>query len=157
MIDIDKALEIVKAMNHEGVDYIVFGAVALAAHGLVRATEDVDFFVKPTRENIERVRRALRSLWNDPQIDEITDEDLLGDYPAVCYWPKGEDFNIDILTRLGEAYSYENLEWEEGQLEGVPIRVVTARMLYQMKRDTVRYKDRLDADRLRRTFGFGED
>jgi len=82
---------------------------------------------------------------------------LLGDYPAVCYWPEGEDFNIDILTRLGEAYSYENLEWEEGELEGVPVRVVTARMLYEMKRQTVRYKDRLDADRLRQKFGLRED
>jgi len=34
--------------------------------------------------------------------------------------------------------------------------IVTPRMLYRMKRDTVRPKDRLDAEELRRRFGFGE-
>lgn len=35
-----------------------------------------------------------------------------------------------------------------------PIRVVTPRMLYEMKRDTVRYKDKIDAEALRQKFGW---
>jgi len=150
-------LELVRAMNEESVEYITFGAIAMGVHALPRATEDADFFIAPTGENVERLKRALRRVWNDPHIEEITAEDLLGDYPSVRYGPPDDaDFTIDFLTRLGEAYPYESLQWEVKDLEGVPIRVVTPRMLYDMKKDTVRYKDRIDADFLRRKFGFEE-
>ncbi|MBV9493076.1 MAG: nucleotidyl transferase AbiEii/AbiGii toxin family protein [Acidobacteria bacterium] len=156
MTAFDRALEVIEAMNREGVEYVMFGAMALAAHGLVRATEDADFFIAPEGENIERLKKALRSIWDDPQIEEISADDLLGDYPSVAYFPPDESISIDFLTRLGEAYSYAMLQWEEGLLDGIPVRVVTPRTLYEMKRDTVRYKDRIDADALRRKFGFSE-
>jgi Nucleotidyl transferase AbiEii toxin, Type IV TA system len=156
-MDVDKLLQFVRAMNDEGVEYVTFGAIAMGVHALPRATEDADFFVAPTRENIERLKRALRSVWDDPQIDEISAEDLLGDYPSVRYGPPEDDFTIDFLTRLGEIYPYEKLVWEVKDLDGLPIRVVTPRMLYEMKKDTIRYKDRIDADVLRRKFGFAEE
>lgn len=149
-MDFDKVLALIDAMNREGVEYITFGAVALAAHGLVRATEDADFFINPSEENVERLKRALRSIWNDPNIEEISASELSGDYPAVAYWPAGENFGIDFLARLGEAYAYDTLPWELGTLDGHSIRVVPARTLYEMKRDTVRWKDKIDADALRR-------
>jgi len=155
-MDFDKVLALIDAMNREGVEYITFGAVALAAHGLVRATEDADFFVNPSEENIERLKRALRSIWNDPNIDQISAAELAGDYPAVAYWPAGEEFGIDFLARLGEAYAYDTVEWESGSLYDHPIRVVTAKTLYEMKRDTVRWKDKIDAAALRKKFFEGQ-
>ncbi|HEY0158492.1 MAG TPA: nucleotidyl transferase AbiEii/AbiGii toxin family protein [Thermoanaerobaculia bacterium] len=152
MLDLDKVLALVAAMNREGVEYITFGALAMGTHGLPRATEDADFFVAPTVENIERLKRALRSVWDDEHIEEISAEELLGDYPAVRYGPPDEDFTIDFLTRLGEAFRYDTLASETSTLDGVPIRVVTPRMLYEMKKDTVRYKDRIDAEALRQKF-----
>ena len=157
MLDLDKVLALIQAMNREGVEYITFGALALAVHGLPRATEDADFFIAPTADNVERLKRALRSVWDDSSIDEITAEDLLGDYPAVRYGPPDEELTIDFLTRLGEVFGYATLDAETGELEGVPIRVVTPRMLYTMKKDTVRYKDRIDADALRRKFSLGDE
>lgn len=149
MVDLDKVLAFVKAMNDEGVEYVTFGAIALWTHGIVRATEDADFFIAPTEANVERLKRALRSVWNDPNIDEISAEELLGDYPSVRYGPPDTELYFDFLTRLGEIYSYDNVRWEVREIEGVPIRVVTAEQLYEMKRDTVRPKDRIDAEALR--------
>lgn len=156
-LDLDKVLALVKAMNEEGVEYVTFGAIAMGVHALPRATEDADFFIAPTSENIAALRRALRRIWDDPSIDEITAEDLLGDYPSVRYGPPDEDFTIDFLTRLGEVFRYETLDWETSELDGIPIRVVTPRMLYRMKKDTVRPKDRMDADMLRRKFSLAEE
>ncbi|MGN6182508.1 MAG: nucleotidyl transferase AbiEii/AbiGii toxin family protein [Thermoanaerobaculia bacterium] len=156
MIDLDLLLKLVKAMNDEGVEYITFGAMALWAHGIVRVTEDADFFVAPMPENIERLKRALRSVWDDPSIDDINVDELIGDYPSVRYGPPGTDLYMDFLTRLGEVYSFANLESEMAEIEGVPIRVVTARQLFEMKRDTVRLKDKADADALRIRFKFEE-
>jgi len=152
-MDFDKVLALIEAMNREGVEYVTFGAVALNLQGIVRATVDADFFIKATEQNIERLKRALRSVWNDPHIDEITAEDLLGDYPSVRYGPPDETFTIDFLTRLGEMYSYENLPAETIVYQGVPARVVTAAKLYEMKRGTVRPKDWGDALALKEKFG----
>jgi hypothetical protein len=157
MVDLDQVLALVKAMNREGVEYVTFGAIALWTHGIVRATEDVDFFIAPTEENIERLKRALRSVWDDPAIDEISAEELMGDYPAVRYGPPDIDLFIDFLTRLGEAFSYGTVESQAAELEGVPIRVVTPRQLYAMKRHTVRPKDWGDAAALRQEFSLPEE
>jgi hypothetical protein len=156
MLDLDKVLALIEAMNDEEVEYVTFGALAMAVHGLPRGTEDADFFVHATPGNVARLRAAIRRVWDDPAVDEITHEDLAGDYPAIRYGPPDEDFTIDFLSRLGEAFSYESLEWQITELEGRSIRVVTPLMLYTMKKDTVRYKDRVDADWLRRKFSFGE-
>lgn len=56
---------------------------------------------------------------------------------------------LDILTRLGEAFRYDEIEAEMLTVEGTPVRVATPRMLYLMKRGTVRPIDHADAIALR--------
>lgn len=156
-MDLPDMLRIAEALNREGVDYILFGGGAVNIHGLVRATEDADFFVSPLPENVVRIKRALRSLWDDPDIDEIQDEEMsTGTYPSFRYGPPGVEYYLDFVSRLGEAFSYSDLEAEIHTVDGVPVRVATPRTLVRMKRDTVRHKDRQDADALRRKFGLEE-
>ena len=147
---------ILAAFEEEGVRYLVFGGAAMNLHGLPRFTEDLDVFIEPTRENVEAVKRALRKVYDDPNIDEISADELVGEYPAVQYVPPEGDFHLDILTRLGEAFRFEDLEPDETTLDGVKVRLVSPRTLYLMKKDTVRPKDRLDADGLRAKYGFEE-
>jgi Nucleotidyl transferase AbiEii toxin, Type IV TA system len=153
-VDYDRTREVLAALEREQVRYVVFGGVALNLQGLARATEDLDIFVEPTADNVERLRRALMSVFDDPHLAEITAEDLLGDYPAIQYVPPEGTFHVDILTRLGTAFRYEDLASERVDLEGLSVSVVTARTLYEMKRDTVRARDRADAERLRQRYGF---
>lgn len=54
--------EMLSAFSEAGAEFLVIGAHALAAHGIVRATGDLDIWVRPTRENAERVMRALMVL-----------------------------------------------------------------------------------------------
>ena len=147
---------ILAAFEEEGVRYLVFGGAAMNLHGLPRFTEDLDVFIEPTRENVEAVKRALRKVYDDPSIDEISADELVGEYPALQYVPPEGDFHVDILTRLGEAFRFEDLEPDETTLDGVKVRLVSPRTLFRMKRDTVRPKDRLDADGLRAKYGFEE-
>jgi hypothetical protein len=156
-MDFDKFLEVLRALAREGVDYVLVGAVALGIHGLVRATEDVDLFIRPDGGNVERLKRALRSVWDDPEIAGITAQDLAGEYPTVRYGPPGEGFVIDLLSRLGSAFAFEDLEAETVSLEGVPVRVATPATLYRMKKGTVRPIDRADAAALREKFGLLEE
>jgi hypothetical protein len=153
----DPVVRVLEALERERVRYAVFGAVAVNVHGLPRFTEDLDIFVAPERENVEALKRALRSVFADPSIDEISADDLLGDYPAVQYVPPEGAFYVDILTRLGEAFRFQDLETQRLPFEGRLVTVVTPRQLYLMKKDTVRPKDRMDADALRRKFGLADD
>jgi hypothetical protein len=156
-VDYEQTRAVLAALEREGVQYVIFGAVALNLQGLARATEDLDVFVAPTEENVGRLRAALRSVFDDPHIEEITAEDLLGDYPAVQYVPPEGDFHIDILTRLGEAFRFEDLESERVDFDGLEVSVVTPATLYRMKKGTLRPRDRGDAERLRQRFGFEEE
>lgn len=129
----------------------------MTVHGIVRATQDVDIFVKPDESNIARLREALRALFpDDPSIMEITAEDLANDYPAISYNSPDGSLRVDILARLGEAFSMENLRFEDRLYEGVPVRVATPETLYRMKKDTIRLQDRADAERLRELFRLKE-
>ena len=147
--------QIFRALHDHQVDYAVFGAVALGLHGLARATGDVDLFIRPEADNVERLKAALRSVFDDPSIDEISAEDLCGGYPAVRYLPP-DGFGFDLVTRLGEAVRYSDLKIEVKVYDEVPVRVVTPRTLWQMKKDTVRPLDRLDAALLAERFGLEE-
>jgi len=143
----ERFLDICRTFNDEGVDYLVVGAAALSLHGIPRGTQDLDFFVRPTAENFERIRRALSRIWNDPEIREITHEP-----PAVIRYGTPDGFVIDLILQLGEAFRFEDLEQEIIDVDGIPIHAASARTLYAMKKDTVRPQDRADADRLRRKF-----
>jgi len=156
-VNFEKTREILAAFEREGVVYAIFGAVALNLHGLARATQDLDVFISPTAANISRLRNALKSVFDDPHIDEITADDLLGDYPAIQYVPPEGSFFLDILTRLGEAFAFDDLETERVDFDGVEVTVVTPRMLHRMKRSTVRPQDRADASRLAERFGIEDD
>lgn len=153
-----EAKQILRALEQEGVRYVLVGSMAMAAQGLVRATRDMDFFVAPDADNVERLRRALNSMFGpDPNLDQITAEDLAGDYPAVEYVLPERAYSLDILSRLGEVFRYEQLEAEDMIVDGIRVRVATPRMLYRMRRDTVDPLDRIDARAIRERFGLPED
>ena len=156
-MDFDTLRDVLAALEHHGVRYVIFGATALNVHGLARFTEDLDIFIAPDRENVERLKDALRSVLDDPHIDEISSDDLQGPYPAIQYVPPDGAFHIDILARLGDAFRFEDLEAARLPFESITVSVATPRTLYRMKRDTVRLKDRADAAWLRERFGLDDD
>ena len=157
MIDLDRLLALVRALNREGVEYAVVGAVALGLHGLARATEDVDLFVRPTPDNVVRLRRALSAVWPDPDIDSIVASDLAGEYPTIRYGPPDGSLTLDLLARLGERLAYDDIEAAAVELEAEPVRTASPRMLYVLKRDAARPLDHADAAALRRTFGLEDE
>lgn len=55
----DPLVELVETFNKHGVEYVVVGAHAVGWHGYPRATKDIDFLVRPTKENAARVIAAL--------------------------------------------------------------------------------------------------
>jgi hypothetical protein len=157
-VDRDEMLRVLRAFEAEGLEYVLIGATAMGFHGIVRATEDVDLFIRATTDNVLRLKRAFRTAYSDdPNVDEIRAEDLLGEYPAVRYYPPSGDLYFDVMTRLGEAKSFETVEAEVKEVEGIHVSVATPAALYELKKGTVRPLDRQDAEALRRRFGLEGD
>jgi len=151
-VELREALAVLAALDRHHVDYVLVGGLALGVHGLVRATRDIDLFVRPTPDNVERLRAALRSVFDDASIDEIVAADLAGGYPVVRYGPPDADFVIDLIGRIGDAFTFDDLDSERRMVDDVVVCVATPHTLYRLKKDTLRPIDRADAEALRRRF-----
>ena len=112
----------------------------------------MDVFVDPEESNVARLRRALKSIYDDPDIDEIRAEDLSGAYPTIRYTPPSGALYLDILARLGEFAAFGDLDAEKKEWRGVAVNVATPATLYWLKRDTIRTVDKVDAEALKRKF-----
>ncbi len=157
-VDREEIIRILRAFERVELEYVLIGAAAMGFHGLVRATEDLDIFIRATPENVERLRVALRQVYpDDPHIDEISTADLLGDYPAVRYYPPTGDLYFDVLTCLGEAASFETVDSETKELQGTKVKVATPQALYRLKKGTIRTQDQLDAALLRERFNLSDE
>ena len=111
----------------------------------------------PPRRIFARLRRALKATYlDDASIDEIRDADLLGEYPSVRYYPPSGDLFVDVMTRLGEAASFDTVEAEVKEIEGIRVRVATPKALFRLKRGTLRPLDRQDASALAQRFHLEE-
>lgn len=157
-VDRDEIIRVLRAFESAGLEYVLIGATAMGFHGIVRATQDLDLFIKATPENVERLRSALREAYDgDPQVDEISSADLLGDYPAVRYVPPTGDLYFDVLTRLGEVASFDTIDAEVKDVQGTKVNVATPLALYRLKKGTVRAQDHVDAAALKERFDLRDD
>jgi hypothetical protein len=143
--ELDRALtELCDAFNRYGVKYVVVGGFAVIMHGLARMTEDIDFFIKDSAENIERIKVALKSLYNDPFIDELKSEDIK--QYAVIRYGTPDNFNIDLIGKIGEEMiSFKDVEGDAEffKVDDLKIPVCSLDMLIRMK-ETIRDRDMRD-------------
>lgn len=140
------------AFGEEGVRYALFGGLAVAACGLSRPTKDVGLFLDDDPENVRAAVRALKAVFADPELDEITPEEL-ANYGLVRYGVRDHDFVVDLTQRIGAMFSFRDLETVEIDFLGVKVPVVTPRTLIRIKRETGRPQDQADVARLRERFG----
>lgn len=138
-------VEMLRALSEAGVEYLVIGAHAAGAHGHVRATKDLDVWIRPSRENAERVRDAL-AVFGAP-LEELTIEDLIA--PGTVYQIGIDPVRIDILT------SPAGLDFDQAWKNRLLVEIEGDRFFFLGKKDLIRGKratgrpqDLLDADAL---------
>ena len=88
--------DMLSALSAEGVEFLVVGAFAMAAHGLPRMTRDIDFWIRPSRDNAEKTWRALKSFGAplfDLSIDDLSEPDNVFQIGVA---PR----RIDLLTAI---------------------------------------------------------
>ncbi len=137
--------DMLSAFTAESVEFLVVGAYALAAHGIPRATGDLDFWVRPSPENAQRVLRALAAF--GAPAGDVTVQDLTT--PDLVFQIGLEPNRIDILTSIDgvhfdEAYQ-TRLTARIGSLE---VPVLGREALIRNKRAVGRPKDLADIAQL---------
>lgn len=124
------------------VDYIVIGGMAINFHGFARNTQDIDVFVKPTEKNIDSLKKSLKDIFNDDEIDEITLKEL-NVYQVIRYGTEN-GFFLDIITQMGERFKYEDLQYDIKIIDGTKVKYADLLTMYKLKEKTYREIDQLD-------------
>jgi hypothetical protein len=88
--------DLLRQFNAAGVKYLVIGAAAMAVHGEIRGTDDFDVWVQASRDNAERVLRALTSF--GAPVASLTLEELQSD--DLIFQIGVKPLRIDILTGI---------------------------------------------------------
>jgi hypothetical protein len=98
---------IVAALNAGGVAYVIVGGIAVAAHGVVRATADLDLVPEASGENLERLARTLTDLGGEHPIDRTLTGASLG--RPVSFKLHTRYGDVQVLNRMPSVPPYERL------------------------------------------------
>ena len=135
--------EFIELLNFHSVEYVIVGAWARAFHGVPRSTGDIDFLVRTSAENADRLVRAL---------DEfgfaslgIRREDFL--VPDRVVQLGIAPYRIDLLTGIsGVSFEEAWADRVNGEVDGVPAAFLSLRLFRRNKRAAGRAKDLADLD-----------
>lgn len=137
--------DLIAEFNDHRVEFLVVGAHALAAHGHVRATKDLDVWVRPSAENAVRVIEALGAF--GAPLHDLTDEDLT--VPGTVFQIGVAPVRIDVLTTIsGVDFSDAWAERVQTAFAGQPVAVLSRRLLIVNKKASGRLQDLADVERL---------
>ena len=134
-------------LSDSGVEFLLVGAYAMAAHGHPRATGDLDIWVGANPENAVKVLVAL-SRFGAP-LHDLTIEDL--STPGIIFQIGVEPSRIDILTEISGVIFSD--AWERKisiEMNGCSMSVIGLEDLIKNKRAAGRAKDIADVETLER-------
>jgi hypothetical protein len=137
--------EFVELLNALEVRFLIVGAFAVAHHGYVRYTADLDVFVEKSTENADRILRAIREFGFGGV--GLTPEDFTHKDQIVQLGVAPN--RIDILTTLtGVSFDEAWSSRELGNIGGLTVPVISRDLLKQNKLATGRPKDLADLEYL---------
>lgn len=139
------AVAILRVLNRHDVAFVVVGGYAVAAHGVIRATEDLDVVVDQSWDNAARLAAALQELEATSATGAdtpLTREVLVRRVDRLLDTKHGE---VHILNQVGTVPAYgELMPAQPIEVDGERVHVATAQQLRVMKTGTGRAKDAVD-------------
>jgi hypothetical protein len=137
--------ELLLAFNAHNVEYLIVGAHALAAYGHVRATKDLDLWVRPDQENANRVLKALSDF--GAPLGDLTTNDLSRE--NTIFQIGVPPLRIDIITAIdGVKFAEAWPDRLETIFGGVPAWIISRPHLITNKKTSARLQDLADVQQL---------
>lgn len=134
-------LDVLRDLSEENAEFLVVGAYAMAAHGHVRATGDLDIWVGHAPENAERVYAGLARF--GAPLSRIQPKNFAE--PDVVFQMGIAPNRVDILTSIDGVEFHE--AWKHriiGTVLGMRYPVIGREHLKMNKKATARPKDLQD-------------
>lgn len=145
---LETLIEICRRFNERGVKYVLCGAFASVLHGVERVskqhrpTKDYDFIVEGSRENVRKIRDALRDLF--PQIKELEDDEF-EKYSTIQIVEEKGSLILDLIVKMWDIdYNKASRDVVLIEYDDIEIPVLSIDNLIQMKKDSYRPQDRFD-------------
>jgi len=137
--------ELLELFNKHKVEYLIVGGYALAFHGAPRFTGDIDIFVRPVRENAERILAALDEF--DFGSLDLCENDFTT--PGIVVQLGVPPVRIDIVTSIsGILWEKADMNKVPGQFGPTPVYFISREDFISNKRATGRKKDAADVEAL---------
>ncbi|MBI1368454.1 MAG: hypothetical protein GC162_07340 [Planctomycetes bacterium] len=130
-----------------GVEFLVVGAHAMAAHRLPRYTHDLDIWIRSTPENAPRAWQALARFGAPLNDLQITVEDFCHPTNVVQVGiPPGR---VDVICSItGVQFDEAWPDRLEVEIDGLTLPIISREHLIRNKRSTGRKKDMIDVEML---------
>jgi hypothetical protein len=137
--------EFCELLNSHGVEFVIVGAHALAFHGAPRFTGDIDFLVRPTKENALRVLRVFEAFGFGGE--GVKDEDIL--VPGRIFQMGVVPVRIDVITSIS-GVSWDQVDHGKvaGTYAGIPVHFIGRAEYIANKKAAARKKDLADVEAL---------
>lgn len=130
---------LLRSLDERGVDYLLIGGYALAAHGYQRATIDIDLLVPGNVASGQRIKDALMVLPDQAARDLEPKWFADGENIRVA-----DVFIVDLLLNAnGQSFDTLSRYAQTIDLDGIPVKTVSLEGLLLTKR-TMRDKDAVD-------------
>jgi hypothetical protein len=122
--------DMLSCLKGEGVEFMVVGAYALAAHGHPRATGDIDIWVRNTSGNAQKIMRALAKF--GAPLSNLSEKDFTS--PDLIVQLGVEPCRIDLLTGI------DGVEFDEAWGNKVSITLDDLEIYVLSKADLLKNK-----------------
>jgi hypothetical protein len=137
--------EFIKLLNEHSVAYIIVGGYAMAFHGYPRFTGDIDFFVKPDRDNAKKIISVLKD-FGFSSLDISEDDFVLTGRVIQLGFPP---VRIDIVTSISGVSWQEAFDGREQiNLDDLSCPFIGRKQFIQNKKAIGRHKDLSDIESL---------
>ena len=138
--------EFIGLLRSNGVEFLIVGAHALAAHGRPRYTGDLDIWVQPGPENIERLISALDA-FGFASLGISAADFMMPEAMVQLGYPPAR---IDLLTTIdGVTFDECFAHRVDVEVSGLVLPVISLDDLIRNKLATGRAKDLVDVELLR--------
>jgi predicted nucleotidyltransferase len=143
----DDFRDLLVCLADAGADFVIVGGFAVAHHGHVRATKDIDVFVRPTSDNAARVVRGLTAFGAPLRALELGALDLATEGKVVQLGVP--PLRIDLLTGVsGIDFATAIANSDTLDVDGRAIRIIGIEALLANKRAAGRPQDVADIAQL---------
>lgn len=145
-------------LNRNQVEFLLVGGLAVGFHGYARFTGDMDLWINPTKENLDKLGCALEDLkYSKDVVEDIMSSRPINHPTPIRIFSEDQKFMVDLMTSIFYeplTFSACNERAVKNDLGGIMLPVIGLKDLIEIKSNVKRHdgsmKDLVDAQELRK-------